>query len=99
MSARGCNVGECPYRHHAKGFCTTHYHHWRKWGDPLAVNPFPRRKPWRPKILREPMDEWERRRVGRLLDQGMSLRAIQRATGINYMTVQRFRKKRELVLA
>jgi uncharacterized protein YerC len=36
------------------------------------------------------MDPWEKRRVTRLLAQGLSYRKIQESTGVGYRTVCRF---------
>lgn len=49
--------------------------------------------------FKQPMDDWEKKRVTALLEQGLSYRDIQRSTGIGYMTVCRFVKKRQMVLA
>lgn len=46
-----------------------------------------------PPTLRQhrlPLDDQEKRRVRCMLDQGMSGREIERATGIGYRTVYRF---------
>ena len=85
---KSCAIEGCERKHHARGWCHTHYEHWLKYGTPLAVG--------RSKFInvrlnfRQPMDEWDERMVRRLLAQRMSYRAIQRATGIGYNTVARF---------
>jgi hypothetical protein len=90
--ARSCSIDDCPYPHEAKGFCNKHYRRWKVHGDPLIVGK--RGGGGNVRLgFREPMDDWDKKRVTCLLEQGLSYRAIQRSTGICYMTVMRFKKK------
>jgi hypothetical protein len=80
-----CAIDDCGAIHHGRGWCHKHYHRWLRHGDPLYI------LPQGVKLgFRTPMDGWEKRHVRRLLDQRMSYRAIQRSTGVGYMTVARF---------
>ena len=89
---RLCKIDDCEKVHEARGFCNKHYRRWKAHGDPMTVGK--RGGGGNVRLgFRQPMDAWEHRRVRRLLDQGMSYRAIQRSTGIGYMTVHRFVKK------
>lgn len=88
---RKCKIEGCEQRHHARGWCHKHYEHWLHYGDPLPTGV---RNYGVCLWYRQPMDDWERRHVAKLLDQGMSYREIQRSTGIGYMTVCRFARER-----
>lgn len=39
MSDRICSVPGCPNELRARGWCATHWARWRKYGDPLGMNP------------------------------------------------------------
>jgi hypothetical protein len=95
---RGCSIDDCPFPHEARGWCVMHYTRWLRHGDPNIVLQCGRGTAgiphtWTKPGCRLPMDDWEKHWVSRLLSQGMSYRAIQRATGIGYVTVMRFKKK------
>jgi transposase-like protein len=81
---RSCTL--CPAKHHARGYCHTHYERWRLYGDPLSPDHRGGSRPG----CKQPMDAWEKRWVIRLLRRGTSYRAIERATGVGYRTVCRF---------
>lgn len=36
-----CKIDECLSKVLARGWCSKHYNHWRKWGDPLGGRPAP----------------------------------------------------------
>lgn len=88
---RTCSIEDCPYPHEARGFCKKHYRRWRVHGDPLVVGKGGGGDNVR-LGFRQPMDDWDKKRVTCLLSQGLSYRAIQRSTGIGYVTVHRFVK-------
>lgn len=95
---RRCSIEGCDAKHFARGWCHKHYERWRRYGDPSIV--FPRGGDVRRSRLgyKEPMDDWEKEHVDKMLNQGMSYRAIERALGVGYMTVYRFNKKRKMCL-
>ena len=34
---RGCEMPDCPKLHYARGFCSTHWHRWNRYGDPSVT--------------------------------------------------------------
>lgn len=68
----------CSAKHYARGLCNTCYSRHRRQGR------------FETRELKKPMDPWEKRRVTRLLAQGLSYRKIQESTGVGYRTVCRF---------
>lgn len=37
MTVRTCKIPECGRKHDAKGYCSTHYTRWKRYGDPLVL--------------------------------------------------------------
>lgn len=41
MAQRICSIDGCERKHYARGWCNSHYHSYRRYGDPLRATPIP----------------------------------------------------------